>query len=121
MTEEAKKIVDALKHCADIDSECFGCVYENDCSNACPNDYAAKIKSDAADLIERLSAELEQLKRECEKQVPKKPRETRSCLMCAVCGRKITEKGCKKLDRNYCKHCGQAIDWSENSGGDEDD
>lgn len=62
MTEDAKKIVDALKHCADIDSECFGCVYENDCSNACPNDYAAKIKSDAADMIEQLSEELERLK-----------------------------------------------------------
>ena len=46
-----------------------------------------------------------------EKQIPKKPRETRCALMCARCGHKITEKGCKKLDRNYCKKCGQAIDW----------
>lgn len=48
-----------------------------------------------------------------EKQEPKKPRETRCALMCARCGHKITEKGCKKLDRNYCKKCGQAIDWSD--------
>lgn len=48
-----------------------------------------------------------------EKQMPKKPRETRCALMCARCGHKITEKGCKKLDRNYCKKCGQAIDWSD--------
>ena len=48
-----------------------------------------------------------------EKQIPKKPRETRCALMCARCGHKITEKGCKKLDRNYCKECGQAIDWSD--------
>lgn len=47
-----------------------------------------------------------------EKQIPKKPRETRCALMCANCGHKITEKGCKKLSRNYCKKCGQAIDWS---------
>lgn len=46
-----------------------------------------------------------------EKQIPKKPRETRCALMCANCGHKITEKGCKKLNRNYCKKCGQAIDW----------
>lgn len=49
-----------------------------------------------------------------EKQIPKKPRETRCALMCSRCGHKITEKGCKKLHRNYCKKCGQAIDWSEN-------
>lgn len=46
-----------------------------------------------------------------EKQEPKKPRETRCALMCASCGHKITEKGCKKLNRSYCKKCGQAIDW----------
>lgn len=46
-----------------------------------------------------------------EKQIPKKPRETRCALMCASCGHKITEKGCKKLNRSYCKKCGQAIDW----------
>ena len=46
-----------------------------------------------------------------EKQIPKKPRETRCALMCASCGHKITEKGCKKLNRRYCKKCGQKIDW----------
>ena len=48
-----------------------------------------------------------------EKQIPKKPRETRCALMCANCGHKITEKGCKKLNRFYCKKCGQALDWSD--------
>ena len=48
-----------------------------------------------------------------EKQIPKNPRETRCALMCARCGHKITEKGCKKLYRNYCKKCGQAIDWRD--------
>lgn len=48
-----------------------------------------------------------------EKQIPKKPRETRCALMCSSCGHKITEKGCKKLNRLYCKKCGQAIDWSD--------
>nr|DAE37738.1 MAG TPA: RimK-related lysine biosynthesis protein, Probable-dependent amine/thiol ligase family Amino-group [Bacteriophage sp.] len=47
------------------------------------------------------------------KQIPKKPRETRCALMCASCGHKITEKGCKKLHRNYCKKCGQRILWED--------
>ena len=46
-----------------------------------------------------------------QKQIPKKPRETKCALMCANCGHKITEKGCKKLHRNYCKKCGQRILW----------
>lgn len=46
-----------------------------------------------------------------EKQIQKKPRETRCALMCSSCGHKITEKGCIKSNRNYCKKCGQAIDW----------
>ena len=48
-----------------------------------------------------------------QKQIPKKPRETRCALMCASCGHKITEKGCKKLYRNYCKKCGQRILWED--------
>lgn len=48
-----------------------------------------------------------------DKQIPKKPRETRCALMCASCGHKITEKGCKKLYRNYCKKCGQRIFWED--------
>jgi hypothetical protein len=47
------------------------------------------------------------------KRIPKKPRETRCALMCASCGHKITEKGCKKLYRNYCKKCGQRIFWED--------
>ena len=50
-----------------------------------------------------------------EKQIPKKPRETRCALMCANCGHKITEKGCKKLNRLYCKKCGQAILWESDT------
>lgn len=48
-----------------------------------------------------------------DKQIPKKPRETKCALMCASCGHKITEKGCKKLYRNYCKKCGQRIFWED--------
>ena len=59
------------------------------------------------DFVEEIKIAIEAL----EKQIPKKPRETRCALMCVNCGHKITEKGCKKLYRNYCKKCGQAIDW----------
>lgn len=48
-----------------------------------------------------------------EKRIAKKPRETRCTLVCSSCGHKITEKGCKKLNRLYCKKCGQAIDWED--------
>ena len=48
-----------------------------------------------------------------QKQIPKKPKETKCALMCARCGHKITEKGCKKLYRNYCKKCGQRILWED--------
>ena len=51
-----------------------------------------------------------------EKQVPQKPRKTRCALMCARCGHKITESGCAKRGRMYCKKCGQAIDWEEDNG-----
>ena len=61
------------------------------------------------DFVKEIKIAIEAL----EKQIPKKPRETRCALMCARCGHKITEKGCKKLYRNYCKKCGQAIDWSD--------
>ena len=54
---------------------------------------------------------IELCKKALEKQIPKKPRETRCALMCANCGHKITEKGCKKRNRLYCKKCGQAIHW----------
>ena len=59
------------------------------------------------DFVKEIKIAIEAL----EKQEPKKPRETRCALMCASCGHKITEKGCKKLNRSYCKKCGQAIDW----------
>ena len=59
---------------------------------------------------------IELCKKALEKQIPKKPRETRCALMCANCGHKITEKGCKKQNRLYCKNCGQAICWDSEVG-----
>ena len=59
---------------------------------------------------------IELCKKALEKQIPKKPRETRCALMCANCGHKITEKGCKKQNRLYCKKCGQAICWDNEVG-----
>ncbi len=61
------------------------------------------------DFVEEIKVAIEAL----EKQIPKKPRETKYALMCARCGHKITEKGCKKLNRNYCKKCGQRILWED--------
>lgn len=48
-----------------------------------------------------------------EKQTPKKLRLTTSQKMCSSCGKQITSIGCTKPRYNYCKYCGQRIDWSE--------
>lgn len=48
-----------------------------------------------------------------EKQIQKKPRETRDSLLCATCGHKIMKKGGRKLNIKYCKKCGQKIDWGD--------
>lgn len=79
-----------------------------------PCQYDAEVEDDVYSDIGKVDEILQVNKVICgalEKQVPKKPRETRCALMCANCGHKITEKGCKKLNRNYCKKCGQRILW----------
>ena len=45
-----------------------------------------------------------------EKQIPKKLKDD-GWLYCPICGRDVL------MDRfDYCYHCGQALDWSENNG-----
>ena len=86
MKPEDAKAIFLLEYCAE---ECAGYQKDDACENC------------------EINAAIEAL----DKQIPKKPRETRCALMCASCGHKITEKGCKKLNRNYCKKCGQRILW----------
>lgn len=57
MTEDVKRIVDALRFCTD-DHECQRCEYDDLCLPC------YKPGSRAADLIEQLTAELEQVRRE---------------------------------------------------------
>ena len=40
-----------------------------------------------------------------EKQIPKKPRKTRTEIVCPTCATLIGSSP-------YCRYCGQAIDWS---------
>lgn len=42
-----------------------------------------------------------------EKQIPKKPKS----VFCPQCGKEFTEDDCWSSD--YCRKCGQAIDWEE--------
>ena len=72
-----------------------------------------KHEHDYAQLLSYVNEALKLAISALEKQIPKKPRKTRCALMCSTCGHKITEIGCKKLHRLYCKKCGQAIDWSD--------
>lgn len=47
-----------------------------------------------------------------EKQIPKKPKETTTMLMCPTCNKPYSSK--HYAHEGYCKHCGQHIsDWSE--------
>ena len=41
-----------------------------------------------------------------EKQIPKKPRKTRSEIICPTCNTLVGSSP-------YCRYCGQAIDWSD--------
>lgn len=42
-----------------------------------------------------------------EKQIPKKPKS----VFCPQCGEEFTDDDCWSSD--YCRNCGQAIDWEE--------
>ena len=41
-----------------------------------------------------------------EKQIPKKPRKTKTEIVCPTCATLIGSSP-------YCRYCGQAIDWSD--------
>ena len=73
----------------------------------------AYVYAECENIPEQVLQSLNLMREATEKQIPKKPRITRCALMCAACKHKITEKGCQRLNRNYCKVCGQRIDWSE--------
>ena len=58
-----------------------------------------------------------------ERQIPKKPMRIRlletsgvHCGICPICKNPVYADLSNKNHREYCGHCGQAIDWSENNG-----
>ena len=59
----------------------------------------------------RISKDCYKLIREAlEKQIPKKLKDD-GWLYCPICGRDVL------MDKfDYCSHCGQALDWSDNNG-----
>ena len=54
--------------------------------------------------IERANAALR-------KQIPQKLIVTTSTKRCPSCNKQLTNKGCIHSKYNYCKWCGQALDW----------
>ena len=56
--------------------------------------------------IERANAALR-------KQIPQKLIVTTSTKRCPSCNKQLTNKGCIHSKYNYCKWCGQVLDWSE--------
>ena len=58
-----------------------------------------------------------------ERQIPKKPMRIRlletsgvHCGICPICKNPVYADLSGDNHREYCGHCGQAIDWSENNG-----
>lgn len=58
-----------------------------------------------------------------ERQIPKKPMRIRlletsgvHCGICPICKNTVYADLSGDNHREYCGHCGQAIDWSENNG-----
>ena len=45
-------------------------------------------------------------------RIPKKLKITTSQKRCSRCNKLITTVGCIKTNYGFCRHCGQAIDWS---------
>lgn len=45
-------------------------------------------------------------------RIPMKPRLTTSTKRCARCNKQLTTIGCINAGYGFCKHCGQAIDWT---------
>lgn len=88
-------------------------LYETNCDNDIQATSDDKKRAEIKELYSKNITTFDNAIVALEKQIPKKPRETRCALMCANCGHKITEKGCKKLNRLYCKKCGQAIQWGD--------
>ena len=66
-----------------------------------------------------LGRKMDDIKEALEKQIPKKPTETyeiqdgtfyRIDFMCPSCNTSVV---CQPYKPNFCKHCGQKIDWEE--------
>lgn len=94
MTREEATIQDAI-HCVKVDLEeavCEECRLYGLCHTICKD--ADRIKLEAL-----------------EKQIPKKPLEDRMIQTgywdCPICRHLVD------MSANYCEHCGQALDWTE--------
>lgn len=66
------------------------------------NEFHCRQERFAIYITEALNMAIEAL----EKQIPKKPRKTRSEIVCPTCNTLVGSSP-------YCRYCGQAIDWSD--------
>lgn len=99
-----KKILEAANHCMEhgIYGECEDCCAFGEWDGTCTERFAKAVIELA------------------EKQIPKKPVNPRSKALhtkrCPECGCEVEhyayDESCYS---EYCEHCGQAIDWSENN------
>lgn len=110
MTDD--EIMKALECCAywESDKSCEDCP-ENTYGFGCGN----KLSKHSLDLINRQKSEIERLKQELEKELPKtvvKDEYHHNC--CPNCGWIVSyDEGWGEKYVPHCENCGQAIDWSK--------
>ena len=102
MTEEAKLIVDTLRYCEESGARCGNCPSGHDKSGI-PNCHS---QSKIADLIESLSAQIEQVTRERDAAV-EDMKIIRSCRQCKTWQEYFKDNG----DVSPCEDCDMYSNW----------
>lgn len=125
MTEnEAKKLI--AKFCEDRMNFARGKdMSDKELDDFCKFSDALNLSISSLEEIQQYRAigTVEEFREGRERQIPKKPMRIRlletsgvHCRICPICKNPVYADLSNKNHIEYCGHCGQAIDWSENNG-----
>lgn len=109
MTEDVKRIVEGLRFCA-YEVACTGCMADDFC---CGED---DIKNRAADLIEQLTAELEQVRRERDAAIYDLTEHGQNCHTCRHYDKTVNDDPCANCRGGYIEEHWQWRGVQENGG-----
>lgn len=107
-TEKLKKVVKGLEYCISDGTDCpENCPYIGDCNRK-------QLHNDAIDVLKAQERELRY-------RTPRKVEHTATiykCCTCPSCGNVVDEfdkwgETYTRITTDYCKFCGQALDWSD--------